>query len=111
MHFEILVEDASGKAALKVLVPKIIGAEHTRMIRGYKGIGRIPPNLSAHKAKDATLLGNLPGLLRGYGRTFKKGKAVVIVVCDLDDRCLKAFRRELFKVLNACSRMRGFAWR
>ena len=27
--------------------------------------------------------------------------AAVILVCDLDDRCLKAFRRELFTVLSA----------
>ena len=25
------------------------------------------------------------------------------MVCDLDDRCLKTFRRELFAVLNACN--------
>ncbi len=29
MHFEILVEDQSGKKALEILVPKIIGADHT----------------------------------------------------------------------------------
>ncbi len=27
----------------------------------------------------------------------------MIVVCDLDDKCLKAFRQELFAVLNACN--------
>ena len=27
----------------------------------------------------------------------------MIVVCDLDDKCLRAFRRELFAVLNACN--------
>jgi hypothetical protein len=29
MHFEILVEDLSGKRALDILVPKIIATEHT----------------------------------------------------------------------------------
>ena len=29
-------------------------------------------------------------------------QVAVIVVCDLDDKCLKAFRQELFAVLNAC---------
>lgn len=28
MHFEILVEDQSGKKALDVLIPKLIGFEH-----------------------------------------------------------------------------------
>ena len=48
-----------------------------------------------------------PRLLQGYGRTYagysSNYSAAVIVVCDLDDRCLKTFRRELFAVLNACS--------
>ena len=29
MHFEILVEDQSGKKALDILIPKIIGDDHT----------------------------------------------------------------------------------
>ncbi len=29
MHFEVLVEDISGKAALDILLPKILGDEHT----------------------------------------------------------------------------------
>ncbi len=28
---------------------------------------------------------------------------MVILVCDLDDKCLKTFRQELFTVLNACN--------
>jgi len=38
MHFEILVEDISGKTALEILVPKIINTEqHTFKIHAYKG--------------------------------------------------------------------------
>ena len=29
MHFEILVEDSSGKKALDILMPKILGDQHT----------------------------------------------------------------------------------
>ena len=29
MHFEILVEDSSGKRALDILMPKILGDQHT----------------------------------------------------------------------------------
>ena len=42
MHFEILVEDQSGKKALDILIPRIIGEQHSFEVRAYKGIGRIP---------------------------------------------------------------------
>ncbi len=45
MHFEILVEDLSGKTALDILFPKIVGYQHSFRIIGYRGIGRIPKNL------------------------------------------------------------------
>jgi len=45
MHFEILVEDQSGKKALDILIPKLIGDGHTFSVHPYKGIGRIPKNL------------------------------------------------------------------
>lgn len=108
MHFEVLVEDRSGKAALDILVPKIIGAGHTFRVLAYKGIGRIPRNLTGTAgAGNRLLLQQLPRLLRGYGKAFAgyagSYEAAVVVVCDLDDRCLKAFRQELFAVLNACN--------
>jgi hypothetical protein len=104
MHFEILVEDSSGKKALEILVPKIIGADHTFRVLSYKGIGRIPKNMkSTEVAANRILLENLPKLLKGYGRTFNAYySAAVILVCDLDEKCLKAFRRELFDILDQC---------
>ena len=107
MHFEILVEDQSGKKALDILVPKIIGDAHTFIVHSYKGIGRIPKNM--RDAKDASkriLLDNLPKLLKGYGKTHAgrpNFQEAVILVCDLDDKCLKAFRDELYGILNACN--------
>jgi len=106
MHFEILVEDQSGKKALDILVPKIIGDNHTFIVHSYKGIGRIPKNLAANgDANKRILLDQLPRLLQGYGNTFANYPAnypaAVVLVCDLDDRCLKAFRQELFNILNA----------
>ena len=96
MHFEILVEDQSGKKALDILVPKIIGDDHTFSVHPYKGIGRIPKNLGNRgDASKRILLDQLPRLLRGYGNTFanypEDYPAAVILVCDLDDKCLKAF--------------------
>ena len=102
MHFEILVEDQSGKRALDVLIPKIIGAQDTFRVIGYRGIGRVPQNLTPKtNADQRILLDQLPKLLRGYGQTFvnypANYPAVLFVVCDLDDRCLKRFRQETFR--------------
>jgi len=107
MHFEILVEDQSGAKALEALVPKIIGEGHTYRVRAYKGIGRIPSNMrDPEDASRRILLDNLPKLLKGYGRAFHGYPAdylaAVIVVCDLDEKCLRVFRRELLGILNAC---------
>ena len=108
MHFEILVEDQSGKKALDILVPKIVGRDHTFSVHPYKGIGRIPKNLTAGKdANKRILLDRLPQLLRGYGNTFanypEDYHAAVILVCDLDDKCLNVFRQELYNILNNCN--------
>jgi hypothetical protein len=108
MHFEILVEDQSGKKMLDCLIPMIIGEAHTFTVHSYKGIGRIPRNLN-HNADPAKriLLDRLPKLLAGYGRTFADYSpgysAAVIVVCDLDDRCLRTFRQELLNIEQNCN--------
>lgn len=107
MHFEILVEDQSGGKALAILVPKIITKEDTFRIHSYKGIGRVPKNMKDTKnAEHRILLENLPKLLKGYGKAFKTYPtdhfSVVILVCDLDDKCPKAFREELLNILNSC---------
>lgn len=104
MHFEVLVEDQSGKKALEVLIPKIIEKEHTFVVRPYKGIGRIPKNMnSGVDACKRILLDNLPRLLKGYGKSWTGYPAAVFVVCDLDDKCLKTFREELIQILNSCN--------
>lgn len=105
MHFEILVEDQSGKKALDILVPKIVGNNHTFRIISYKGIGRLPENLTrTSDPNKRILLDQLPRLLQGYGKTYTNNyPGVVIVVCDLDKSCLKIFREELLQVLNRCN--------
>ena len=48
VHFEIFVEDQSGKQALDILVQKIIEiSKHTFRVIAYKGIGRIPKDIGA----------------------------------------------------------------
>ena len=93
MHFEILVEDQSGKKALDILIPKLIGSEHTFKIHPYKGIGRVPKNLGGNTdAGTRLLLTQLPKLLRGYGKTFanypEDYPAAVILICDSDTKGL-----------------------
>jgi hypothetical protein len=109
MHFVILVEDISGKTALEILIPKIISSEqHTFNIHHYKRLGHIPNDLkSASEAKKRILLDQLPRLVQGIGQTFSQYPpdypAVLIVICDLDDRCLSTFRRELLDVVDKCN--------
>lgn len=105
MHFAILVEDQSGKVMLDILVPKIIGEAHTFEVYAYKGIGHIPKGLNPKTDPEKRiLLDQLPRLLAGFGKTFASYgsdfPASVIVVCDLDDRNLKAFRKELTDLLD-----------
>jgi hypothetical protein len=105
MHFEVLIEDISGQTTLETLIPKIIDCDqHSFIVHSYKGIGRIPPNLKPKlDPKKRVLLDQLPKLIQGYGQTFAKYPAnylaVLIIVCDLDNRCLHRFRQELIACL------------
>ena len=104
MHIEVLVEDSSGEKLLAQLLPHILGAQgapHTWRLKAYKGIGRIPPGLTA-KADPAKriLLDQLPRLLQGYGRT--PGIDAVVVVLDTDRRDCKEFLKELRAVAQRC---------
>ena len=110
MHFDILVEDQSGGKALEILVPKIIDVYqgHTYSIHSYKGMGQILKGM--HSAVDASkrqLLNNLPRLLRGYGKTYSEYgndyQAVVVVVLDLDNKCMHSFRNELLSIWEECN--------
>ncbi len=108
MHFEILIEDLSGKKTIEALIEKIIDNSHIWRIHEYKGIGRIPKNMKVNSDPEKRILLNqLPKLLNGYGKTFagySKGyQAVVIVVTDLDERDFKTYLSELYDVLNQCS--------
>ena len=101
MHIEILVEDSSGKQLLEKLLPNILGQQgdpHTWRLHPYKGIGRIPKNLSS-KADPAKriLLDNLPRIIKGYGRT--PGIDAVVVVADTDHRDCREFLSELLDML------------
>ena len=109
MHFEILVEDISGKTALEILIPKIISTkQHTFNIHSYKGIGhKVPQDLkSTSDAKKRILLERIPPIVQGWGKTLSDNpdySFVLIVICDLDNRCLSTFRRELLDLVDKCT--------
>jgi len=107
MHFEILVEDASGKIALESILEKILGPngqDHTHRIFAYKGIGRIPKDLRGRTdPRKRIFLDRLPKLLRGYGKSLQDFPAVVVVVVDLDDKDCLAFKQEMLDILEVCN--------
>jgi hypothetical protein len=104
MHLEVLVEDSSGEALLRTLLPQFLGPEgepHTWRLHSYKGIGRIPRGLSPNiDPTKRILLNQLPRLLRGYGNT--PSVDAVVVVLDTDKRDCAAFLRELKTVAAKC---------
>jgi hypothetical protein len=106
VHFEILVEDASGKIALEHIVKKILGPygrPHTWRLIPYKGIGRLPKNLRGKiDPQKRILLDRLPQILRGYGKSLTKD-CFVIVLVDLDDRDCREFKKELLTLLDKCN--------
>lgn len=65
MHFEILVEDQSGKKALDVLVPKIIGNDHTFNVHPFRDASREYGTLLQLPRK---IPGRAPGMRAGCSR-------------------------------------------
>ncbi len=106
MHFEILVEDTSGRIALEHLVAKILGPNgfpHTYRITSYKGVGRLPKGLRpTSDPRKRVLLDQLPRLLRGFGKSLRGFSAAVLVVVDLDTRVCMQFKQELLNLLHEC---------
>lgn len=103
MHFEILIEDQSGKKMIEHLMPQVITPNDSFRVHAYRGIGRIPTNLNkkADPAKRA-MLNNLPRILTGYGKAFAgysaRYPAYVLLICDLDNRDEETFRSEITNI-------------
>jgi len=102
MHFEILIEDRSGKELLDILIPKIISPHDTFRTISFRGIGRIPENLHREPdPKKKTLLNKLSAILKVYGKSYDQKDCTIIVVVDCDRRDCVGFKQELLYVLNS----------
>ena len=100
MHIEFLAEDQSACRLLEIIVPRILGGEHTCRFHAYKGLGRLPKDLrGVTDPAKRVLLDRLPQLLAGYGKT--PGIDAVVVVVDVDRRPCGEFLRELLAVCDA----------
>jgi hypothetical protein len=113
VHIEFLVEDSSGGKLLEILLPKLLGGHgnsHTWKIITYKGIGKIPKNLTP--TGDPTkriLLDKLPRLLRGYGKTsYVDG---IVVVLDSNARNCGDFLDELNNLAENCGALQYTVFR
>lgn len=105
MRFDLHVEDSSGRDLIELLLPKILGENSDYRVLEYRGLGRIPRDLHGEPDRDRRkLLEFLPRVLRGYGRTYPAARrqVVLVIVCDLDQRCLSDFRRDLHQILASC---------
>jgi hypothetical protein len=110
VHFEILVEDASGKILLEHLVPKILGQKRKQIqyrilnIQELKHrvMAQMPFRLAKKMSWDAVLFRTLTIQLKAYGRSLPRKNGVVIVIVDLDYHRLAAFRQQLESLFTIC---------
>ncbi|MDR0870676.1 MAG: hypothetical protein LBN39_07770 [Planctomycetaceae bacterium] len=107
MHFEILVEDASGKLMLEHLVPKIIGKNPYRIMNiqelKHRVMARMPRHLARTLPWDDVLFQTLSVTLRAYGRSLPHKNGVVVVVVDLDYHSREKFQQQLESLFDRCS--------
>ncbi|GHT16945.1 hypothetical protein FACS1894189_1930 [Planctomycetales bacterium] len=107
MHFEILVEDASGKVLLDQLVPQILGpkgkANQYRIINiqelKYRVMAQMPRHLAKTLPWDAILFQTLSIQFKSYSKALLRKNSVVVVVVDLDRRPFRPFCDQLESLL------------
>ncbi len=80
MHLELLVEEPSAEAALKCLVPKIVGPDHSARFITHQG--------------KRHLLQKLPLLLRGY-RHWVSAQIRIVVLIDEDGQDCHSIKAKL----------------
>jgi len=103
VHYEILVEDASGKALLEQIVPKIVGPKGKpnayRIVNIQELKHRVMAMLPRKQARtlpwDTILVQTLAIQLRAYSKALARKNCVIVIVVDLDSRHLEHFRQTL----------------
>ena len=108
MHFEILVEDASGKALLEQIVPKILGPKGKpnpyRIVNiqelKYRMMATLPRKDARTLPWDVILAQTLAIQLRAYSKAFVRKNAVIVIVVDVDRRHIESFRQKLEDVFH-----------
>jgi len=103
VHFEILAEDASGKALLEQVVPKILGPKgkpnQYRIVNiqelKYRVMATLPRKQARTLPWDAILCQTLAIQLRAYSKALARRNGVVVIVVDLDYRHLEHFQHKL----------------
>ena len=103
MHFEILVEDASGKVLLEQVVPKILGPKGKpntyRIVNIQELKHRVMAELPRKQAKtlpwDVILFQTLAIQLRAYSKALLRKNGVVVIVVDVDTRQVDHFQKKL----------------
>lgn len=82
MHVEIYVEELSAKAALDILVPRIVGGEHTYTVHNFRG--------------KQELLQEVPKRLRAYARWIPADWRIAVLV-DEDRQDCHELKAKLMK--------------
>jgi hypothetical protein len=111
VHFEILVEDASGKMLLEHLVPRILGPKGKpnkyRIVNiqelKYRVMAKMPRRLAKTLPWDTILFQTLTIQLKAYGKSLPRKNGVVIVVVDLDYRNFETFYKQLESLFSKCN--------
>jgi hypothetical protein len=103
VHFEILIEDASGKILLEQIVPKILGPKGKpntyRIVNIQELKHRVMAEMPRKQARtlpwDVILFQTLDIQLRAYSKALIHKNSVVVIVVDLDSRRLDSFQKTL----------------
>lgn len=107
-HFDIFIEDISGKYIVDILLDKLLPKEgYTYRVHSYRGCGKLPINLSsALEIRTSTLLNNVPRLINGFINTYKNipnYRSVFIVLTDCDNRQCADFKLQIVNAINSYS--------
>lgn len=91
MHFEVLVEEPSAKAALDALLPKVLGEEHTFEVHPFQC--------------KSEMLANLLPRLRGYASWFQSDPTTehwrILLLIDEDRQDCRDVKRKLLDAAQA----------